>query len=206
MGKATQWKKRKAKRDPRTINAVLGRKYKGDSEAGVYDIHPTPKIWTMVLLEYMSFHGRIWEPACGDGAMSKTLIEAGYKVVSTNLPDQGYGRVQDFLTTKKARAPNIVTNPPYRYGTQFIQHALKLVNYPAEGVVAMLLGLTALGGVARMHNLWWITPPRRIVIIPNHMPNIYTGTGYTFNHMWCIWDSKIKGTDCKINWLPVRRD
>jgi len=39
-----------------------------------------------------SFEGQIWEPACGDGAISRVLEAAGYQVISTDLIDRGYGQ------------------------------------------------------------------------------------------------------------------
>ena len=35
--------------------------------------------------------GRVWEPACGSGAISKVLEERRLAVISTDLHDQGYG-------------------------------------------------------------------------------------------------------------------
>ena len=74
------------------------------------------------------FDGSIWEPACGDGAISKVLAEAGYQVVSTDLIDRGYGAGgQDFLKSDKPLAKNIITNPPYGthgLGDAFVRKAL----------------------------------------------------------------------------------
>ena len=55
----------------------------------------------------------IWEPACGDGAMSRILEAAGHTVISTDLVDRGYGRGgHDFLADHETMADHIVTNPP----------------------------------------------------------------------------------------------
>jgi len=43
------------------------------------------------LLSVETFEGSIWEPACGDGAISKVLLAAGFDVVSTDLIDRGFG-------------------------------------------------------------------------------------------------------------------
>jgi ParB-like chromosome segregation protein Spo0J len=51
----------------------------------------TPTETTRALLKVEKFRSRVWELACGDGAISKVLIEAGYEVVSTDLIDRGYG-------------------------------------------------------------------------------------------------------------------
>ena len=48
-----------------------------------FEFYPTPPEATRALLSVESFQGDIWEPACGDGAISKVLEAAGYQVVST---------------------------------------------------------------------------------------------------------------------------
>lgn len=70
------------------------------------------------------FPNVLWENACGEGHMSKVLIDHGFDVVSTDKVDRGYGSVQDFLSTTEALAPAIVTNPPFNLAAEFIQHAL----------------------------------------------------------------------------------
>ena len=63
------------------------------------DFYPTPPEATQALMDREKFSGRIYECACGDGAMSKVLIQNGYSVDSTDLVDRGYGKPNiDFLT------------------------------------------------------------------------------------------------------------
>jgi 2-polyprenyl-3-methyl-5-hydroxy-6-metoxy-1,4-benzoquinol methylase len=69
--------------------AYVGHNAKGDREAN--DFYPTPESATLALLEKQTFEGDIWECACGDGAISKVLLNKGYKVYSSDLIDRGYG-------------------------------------------------------------------------------------------------------------------
>ena len=79
----------------------------------VDDFYPTWPGATEALLRVETFDGAIWEPACGEGDMSRVLEAAGYDVISTDLIDRGYGEApRDFLMEWTPRAPNIVTNPP----------------------------------------------------------------------------------------------
>lgn len=79
-----------------------------------FEFYPTPPEATRALLSVEAFEGDIWEPACGDGAISKVLEAAGYQVVSTDLIDRGYGAGgNNFLKSDKPLAKNIITNPPY---------------------------------------------------------------------------------------------
>lgn len=61
--------------------------------------------------------GKVWEPACGVGHISKILEAKGYQVWSSDINEWGYGHVQDFLQAPlpsvDERIWDIVTNPPY---------------------------------------------------------------------------------------------
>ena len=56
------------------------------------DFYPTPARGIESLLSVEKFSGPIWEPACGDGAISKVLLSEGYDVISSDLVDRGYGK------------------------------------------------------------------------------------------------------------------
>ena len=106
------------------------------------DFYKTPDHATLSLLERESFPGSIWEPACGDGAISKLL---GMECRSTDLHYRGYGQGgTDFLITD-GEADHIVTNPPYSLAEPFVRHALKC----SRRKVAMLLKLNFLEGQKR---------------------------------------------------------
>src|ERR1700739_365918 len=77
------------------------------------DFYPTPRWATFALIDNEPFKGEVWESACGDGAMSDVIADAGNPVVSSDLYDRGYGEIgHDFLATRR-RHPNIITNPPF---------------------------------------------------------------------------------------------
>jgi hypothetical protein len=108
--------------------------------------YPTPPQATQSLLALEELPQWIWEPACGDGAISKVLLERGHSVVSADLVDRGYGEVgHDFLMERTLRAPAIVTNPPFKLAEQFVEHAIEL----GAEKVCMLLRLAWLEGVTR---------------------------------------------------------
>mgnify|MGYP000844054574 FL=1 len=90
------------------------------------DFYPTPRIGTTRLMDIEKFTGDIWEPACGDGAMSKVLEEYGHKVFSSDLEPRDYGFQLNFLDSTKLLAPNIITNPPFKIMQEFAEHALGL--------------------------------------------------------------------------------
>ena len=97
--------------------AYVGHNSKGDREKD--DFYPTPKNATQALLDRQKFDGNIYECACGNGAMSKVMIDNGYNVYSSDLIDRGYGETGiDFLKSTK-QVDNIVTNPPFNLATEF---------------------------------------------------------------------------------------
>lgn len=104
------------------------------------DYYATSFETTEYLLQFVSFHHRIIEPACGGGHISKVLIQAGYDVQSFDLVDRGYGLGGlDFLTNPfydivKGQA-DIITNCPYSLSMEFISRALEITHRK----VAMLL-------------------------------------------------------------------
>ena len=92
------------------------------------DFYPTPPEVTRALLDFWRLpRGVIWEPACGDGAMSRVLEDYGYGVISSDLRDSGYGDSGvDFLSCDQKSCDAIVTNPPFRASEAFIRRALSI--------------------------------------------------------------------------------
>jgi hypothetical protein len=159
-----------------------------------HDYYPTAPKLTRALLEVESFDGGIWEPACGNGAMSKILASAGHAVTSTDLVARGYGHGPiDFLKTDTLRAPNVVTNPPFNLWQAFAWHALEL---GAEKVV--LLGrLLLLEGWdradffhgTRLTRAWIVG---RANMLPPGAKD--KGHGGMIAFAWFVWERSPRGT------------
>ena len=131
-----------------------------------YEFYPTPPEATRALLSVEQFDGPVWEPACGQGHISKVPIDAGLEVVSTDLIQRDFGiGGRDFLSTTASPAKHIVTNPPYGrgLGDAFVHHALRLVR-ETGGTVAMLLNLASLAHPSR-HELWTSHPPTAVYVL-----------------------------------------
>lgn len=143
-----------------------------------FDFYATPPQGTRALLSVEGFDGPIWEPACGAGAISQVLADAGHVVISTDLIDRGYGTAGvDFLSETAPRAKHIVTNPPYGGGIadKFIGKALALTRQTG-GKVSMLLDLASLCHPSR-HARFVATPPAalyaldELLCLPNGDPD-----------------------------------
>lgn len=123
------------------------------------DFYRTPAICTQRLLSVEQFPHSIWEPACGDGAISMVLEAGGHNVHSTDLVDRGYGIPRrDFLMEHRLAAPAIVTNPPFKLVDEFVLHAFHL----GAEKVAIFMRLAWLEGSARHMRLWSKHPPVRV--------------------------------------------
>jgi hypothetical protein len=131
-----------------------------DYERHDHDFYATPQENVDCLHLVEDLNGTVWwEPACGQGHISKRVEElTGQKVISTDLIDRGYGNGNiDFLALEgtvgtvmtsikggvpkfEGRSPNgIITNPPFDdLAELFIRHAIKLMK-PVGGKVIMFL-------------------------------------------------------------------
>ncbi|MBQ3302540.1 MAG: hypothetical protein IJH04_10440 [Eggerthellaceae bacterium] len=149
-----------------------------------------------------SFDGPIWEPACGNGAISSVLAEAGHDVISSDLVQRGFGVAGiDFLLQDTSLAPNIVTNPPFSLGVEFVRHALSL----ATGKVAMLLKIGFIEGPTKadLHNrlarIWVIR--RRVTFLKNGETfSRSNGKGGIHTYAWFVWDRSHSGAPV-VGWL-----
>lgn len=164
------------------------------------DFYPTPRAVSLALLQVEQFPGVIWEPACGDGAISRVLEQHGHAVISTDLVDRGYGQGGvDFLLDHVTRANHVVTNPPYTLAQPFVEHALQRT----DGKVAMLLKLVFLEG-ERRRRLFETTPLARVWVFSSRLRLPREGGVYKSRGMiafaWFVWQHGYRGAPT-IGWL-----
>lgn len=155
------------------------------------DFYKTPPECTQALLSVETIPpGVIWEPACGDGAISKVLRRRGHTVLSTDLVDRGFGEPRrDFLmeTDRPEGVNGIITNPPFKLAADFVLHAQALrIPY-----VAMLLRLAWLEGSVRHQRVFLPHPPSRVWVFSKRQTlwrgdEEPTGSGVT-PYAWFIW-------------------
>lgn len=155
-----------------------------------HDYYATDPRAVELLLEQEAFAGPVWEPACGEGHISKVLEDHGLKVASTDLVDRGYGLGGvDFLAVATDPQINydIITNPPYKYAREFVEKALNIV---APGrKVAMFLKLTFLEGQGR-RELFRNNPPAAVYVSSSRLEcgknGEFTGSS-AVAYCWVVW-------------------
>lgn len=159
-----------------------------------------------LLLEREKFKDNVWECACGGGHLSEVLKLKGYMVISSDIVDRGYGgtRVIDFLEYSEINSWDIITNPPYKYAKEFIEHAL---NISVEGTkIAMFLKLTFLESKSRK-GLFEKYPFKtlyvssaRLQCAKNGEFEKYKKNGTAVAYGWYVWVKGFKGKPV-IEWV-----
>ena len=189
-----------------SIYKTLGASNHTDKERQAEDFYATEPRAAELLLELEEFDGNIWECACGQGDLSKVFEKAGHKVLSTDLVDRGYGTGGvDFLKCNEVFNGDIVSNPPYKYAKEFVEHALKLV--PDGHKVAMFLKLQFLEGKAR-RELFEKQPPKTVYVASGRvlcakngdLEGMRAGGGSAVAYAWYVWEKGYAG-DTIIKWF-----
>lgn len=156
------------------------------------DFYATPPSAVEKLLELETFKPRVWECACGKGHISEVLKMNGYNVKSTDSVDRGYvlyDGVVDFLAQSSLFNGDIVTNPPFRYATEFVERAMDVL--PIGNKAAFLLRIQFLEGVRR-YEMFRKYPPARIHVASRTIRCARNGdfanaTGNASTYAWFVW-------------------
>lgn len=182
-----------------SIYKTLGASNHTEKERETNDYYATEPKALELLLDLEDFDTCVWECACGEGHLSEVLNKRGYIVRSTDLVDRGYGESDvDFLEQTKRFNGDIITNPPYKYAQQFVEHALELVSDGNR--VAMFLKIQFLEGKAR-RELFTKHPPRVIYVASSRLlcaknaefDKMRQGGGSAVAYAWFIWEKGYKG-------------
>ena len=168
------------------------------------DYYATEPLAAKLLMQVEKFSPFIWECACGEGHLSKEFEKAGYTVCSTDKVDRGFGYVEDFLQAQEPPCPqcDIITNPPYKYAKEFVEHAL---NISAEGrKVAMFLKVQFLEGKSRK-KLFKKYPPKTIYVSSSRLNCARNGEFEKFQssaiaYAWFVWQKGYTG-DTVVKWI-----
>ena len=175
--------------------AYVGHNANGDRSEN--DFYATPSLATQELLRKEAFNGSLWECACGNGAISKVLINNGYDVYSSDLINRGYGKQLDFLQSDK-KVDNIITNPPFNLSTEFTLHALKL----ARKKIIMLNKLSFLEGIKRNKEIFSQNKLKNIYVFSKRL-NFLKQNGKSNGLMafaWFVFDNNYKGK-ANLEWI-----
>ena len=184
----------------------LGASNHSATERETHDFYATEPKALELLLDIEKFDPFVWECACGKGHLSEVLKSRGYIVYSTDLIDRGYGvGGVDFLQTTSPFDGDVITNPPYKFAQQFVEHALELI--PDGRRVAMFLKLTFLESQNR-RKLFDKYPPEYIYVSSKRLQcalggdfeKYKAGANTAVAYGWFIWRKGFTG-EPRVRWF-----
>lgn len=194
-----------------SIFKTLGASNHTEKEREADDFYATDPKAIDLLSGYknISLPETIWEPSCGSGCLSERLKLQGHKVISTDLVNRGYGKggVNFFEQTKMPQNCNcIVTNPPYKFATDYVVHALKLLG--DGGMLCLFLKTTFAEGKERYQRIFGNTPPHwvlqcseRVLCAKNGaFETMEQGGGSAVSYAWWIWQKNYSGPTI-LDWI-----
>ena len=174
-----------------------------DENREILDFYATDKRAIEELLNREKFKNTVYEPACGEGHIGKVLEEYGYKVKATDICYRGYGEEKEvnFFEVME-NSLDIVTNPPYFCGGEFLKHAL---NISKENVkIAMLFRLAFLEGQKR-YELFKKYPPEIVYVFSKRLNcaknaefEKYKSSAIAFS--WFVWEVGYAGVT-ELRWI-----
>lgn len=140
------------------------------------------------------FAHKILEPACGNGHLVKRMIELEKEVYPADIVVRDYPCVEmSFFDYTKPLPPyfDIVTNPPYKYAKEFVEHAMEILAPGSK--LALFLKLTFLEGQDR-RKLFDKYPPARIHVFSKRINCAINGDEKEFAkssaacYAWFVWE------------------
>lgn len=189
-----------------SIWKTLGATNHTDKEREQNDYYATDPKALELLLDLETFNSQVWECACGEGHLSKVLESYGYKVLSSDIVDRGYGQGGvDFLQCEDKFDGDIITNPPYKYAKEFVEKAIELI--PNGNKIAMFLKVQFLEGKARRElfekhppKTIWVASSRLLCAKNGEFQRMRDGGGSAVAYAWFIWEKGYKGKTV-IDWF-----
>lgn len=174
--------------------------------AGDRDYFPTPPWASRALCEVLRARGwigstrkrmNVWEPACGEGYMSRPLSEYFGEVRSTDLVDCSdvfpeQDEVVDFLLDwPSPQEPGvcdwIITNPPFNTANEFAELALRR----SRVGVALFVKQQFLEGITRYRELFSRRWPRLILQFSERVPLVKSTVDpearTNQSYIWIVW-------------------
>lgn len=169
------------------------------------DFYATDPVAIDYLLKVENFSNNIWECAVGKGHLAQRLIDNGFNVKSTDIIDRGFPdtKIFDFVNQKEKFNGDIVTNPPFKYLSEFILNALESIEDGNK--VAMFLKIQTLEGQKRYEKIYKNYPPKTVYVFSKRIKCMINGdfeddSSSAVCYGWFVWE-KGKTSVTELKWL-----
>lgn len=192
--------------DRNSVYKTLGASSHTKNDREQHDYYATDPKALKLLLKLETF-SNVWEVSCGEGHLSKVLIENNIHGRSTDLIDRGFGEHGfDFLAIDNLKwGGDIITNPPYKLAQEFVEKSMEIIDSGSK--VAMFLKLQFLEGKAR-RKLFTKYPPKTIYVSSSRLlcaknadfKGMIAGGGSAVAYCWYIWQKGYNG-ETIIKWF-----
>ena len=176
----------------RSAHAMIGSSVGALGVRQEHDYYATDPNALTSLLRMKELPKVVYECACGAGHLAEVLVKHGHSVVATDLMSRGYGvGGVDFLKVEKLPEDCncILTNPPYKFTMEFIEHSLELL--PEGGEAIFLLNVNALSGKARYERFYKHGVLKEVFVFPRRIQCAKNGdfasqNGSAVNYAWFV--------------------
>lgn len=187
----------------------LGASNHTEYERAENDYYATDPKAAELLLEVEPELNNIWECACGEGHLAKVFDKYGKLAKASDLVYRGYGEQEDFINNIFVNFNpsfkwngDIVTNPPYKWAKEFVEHGLKIIENGRK--VCMFLKLTFLEGKERKE-MFKEHPPKKIYVCSGRISCARNGDFEAFDssaacYAWFVWEKGYTGKPT-IDWI-----
>lgn len=191
----------------RSVIATLGATNHSKEDRADLDFYSTVPSTVESLMskiqEYNIQLGTVLEPAVGMGHIADVLKSHNINVVSGDLVDRGYPEthVVNFFDVENIEEDDIITNPPYSFAAEFVEHSMNLLK--DDRYCIMLLKIQFLEGQKR-RKLFEKYPPKYVWVFSERQKCLKNGKdeggSSAVCFCWFIWQKGFKGKPM-IDWI-----
>ena len=203
-------------KENKNIFTTIGASNHSQEERQEHDYYATKPRAVELLLELEDIRPLVLEPCVGGGHIAEVLVNAGHRIIGTDLIDRGYGTggvdifdyhnengvlyYKDRVITDEDF--DIVTNPPYKHANKMTEHMLNLLNDGCK--LIQFLKLTFLESKARKE-LYKKYPLKTLHVSGSRLSAAKNGDfeKYKSNAIaygWFVWEKGYQG-DPVIKWF-----
>lgn len=187
-----------------SIFKCLGASNHTEKERHPEEYYASEPLAAELLLSVEPDLSNILECAAGEGHLAKVFDKYGKLGGAIDLVDRGYCSVKDFFELNEWDG-DIVTNPPYKFAQDFVEHSLDIV--PDGRKVCMFLKIQFLEGQKR-GEMFKKFPPKVIYVSSSRLlcakngkfEEMRKGGGSAVAYAWFVWVKGFKG-DTIVKWI-----